>query len=188
VSTAQAASYVELLRASRPDPDAPPLSATDTPLREALIHLLAHTLATGREMISGRELFWRLQIPPQKEKRDGRDIARVLRSLGWTRCRYGKDRPGGRVWGWRWREWGVSNVALPSDAAPDSSPLPVRAKRAPIVPIYGDDVPVYDATPEGIWAIIRYPIGPRLKIGTPGPPAKTHRWGKPPSAGNSAAN
>src|ERR1700722_19550410 len=64
-STPQAASYVELLRAATPSPDAPPLSATDTPLREALIQLLAHTLATGREMISGRELFWRLQIPPQ---------------------------------------------------------------------------------------------------------------------------
>jgi hypothetical protein len=41
---------------------------------------------------------------------------------------------------------GVSNVALPSDAAPEGGPLPVRAKRAPIVPIYGDDVPVYEAT------------------------------------------
>jgi hypothetical protein len=165
---AQVAPYVELLK-STPNPDAPQPLATDRPLREALIQLLAHTLATGREMISGRELFWRLQVPPQREKQLGRDIARVLRSLGWTRCRTGKAVPGGRIWGWRWREWSVSSVALPTEAIVHEGdvghhPLPVRAKRAPIIAIYGDDVPVYEATPEGIWAVIKYPLGPRLKI------------------------
>ena len=112
----------------------------------------------------------------------------MLRSLGWVRCHYGTDgSPAGSIWGWKWREWNVS--AALSLNFPEDTPLPVfHAHRPPIVSIYGDDVPVHDATPEGIWAIIRYPIGPRLKIGTPRPPAKTHRWGKPPPAGNTAAN
>jgi hypothetical protein len=151
--------------------------------------LLAHVLATGREMISGREIFWRLRVPPQREKQQGRDIARVLRSLGWVRCHYGKNEPGKRVWGWRYREWNVSAALIAQSATSENAPMPVfHAHRPPIIPIYGDDVPVYEATPEGIWAIIRYPIGPRLKIGTPRPPAKTHRWGTPPPAGNTAAN
>jgi hypothetical protein len=191
-SSAQVAPYVTLLRERihRDEATSPALPASDRPLREALVRLLAHTLATGREMISGREIFWRLQVPPQREKQQGRDIARVLRSLGWVRCHYGKNTPSGRIWGWRYREWNVSaSVELPSDVAPEGGPLPVfRRHRAPISIFYGDDVPVPDATPEGIWAIIRYPVGPRLKIGTPRPPAKTHRWGKPPPAGNRAAD
>jgi hypothetical protein len=166
VSSAQAAPYVELLRKQAK----PPLPA-DRSLREALIALLANTLATGREHISGQELFWRLRIPFQKQARDGRDIARVMRSLGWVHCHYGSDKPKGqgRVWGWKWREWSVSAALLAqsaTEAAPEDSPLPVfRPHRPPISVFYGDDVPIYSATPEGIWAIIRYPLGPRLKIG-----------------------
>jgi len=167
-SSAQAAPYVELLRATPPPADAEPLPS-DRPLREALVVLLANVLATGRDRISGREIFWRLRIPPKLEKRDGRDIARVLRSLGWVRCHYGTDgSPAGRVWGWKWREWNVSAalVAQSTEVAAEGGPLPVfHAHRPPIVSIYGDDVPVHEATPEGIWAVIRYPIGPRLKIG-----------------------
>jgi hypothetical protein len=164
VSTAQAAPYVELLKAASP-PDEPPLPS-DVPLRDALIALLANTLATGREYISGQEIFWRLRVPHQKQKRDGRDIARVLRSLGWVRSHYGKDGGGGRVWGWKWREWNVS--AALSLETPENTPLPVvRPHRPPISIFYGDDVPVYEATPEGIWQVIRYPLGPRLKLGKP---------------------
>ena len=96
-----------------------------------------------------------------------------MRSLGWVHCHYGKDKTKGgvRIWGWKWREWNVS--AALSLEAPENTPLPVfRPHRPPIVAIYGDDVPVYEATPEGIWAVIRYPIGPRLKIGTPRPPSE----------------
>ena len=165
VSSAQVAPYVELLR-SEAERSPAALRAEDRPLREALIALLAHTLATGREMISGKEIFWRLRVPPQREKQQGRHIARVLRSLGWVRCRYGKNEPGKRVWGWRYREWNVSaSVELPFEAAPEGGPLPVSARRAPIIPIYGDDVPLSETTPEGVWRLIRPPIGPRLKIG-----------------------
>jgi hypothetical protein len=127
--------------------------------------LLANVLATGRDRISGREIFWRLRIPPKLEKRDGRDIARVLRSLGWVRCHYGRDRDKGgmRVWGWKWREWNVS--AALSLEVPEDTPMPVfHTHRPPIVSIYGDDVPLSETTPEGVWRLIRPPIGPRLKI------------------------
>lgn len=186
-SAAQAAPYVELLRATKAHDDVEPALPTDRPLREALIQILASVLSTGRDRISGRDIFWRLRIPPQLELQKGRDIARVLRSLGWVRCHYGKNGPGLRIWGWKWREWSIS-AAIALDF-PEDTPLPVfRRHRAPISIFYGDDVPVHEATPEGIWAIIRYPIGPRLKIGTPRPPAKTHRWGNPPPAGNTAAD
>jgi hypothetical protein len=149
--------------------------------------LLANVLATGRDRISGRELFWQLRIPPQLEKLKSKDIARMLRSLGWVRCHYGKPGPGNRIWGWKWREWTISE-AIALDF-PEDTPLPVvRRHRAPICIFYGDDVPVHDVTPEGIWAIIRYPIGPRLKIGTPRPPAKTQRWGKPSLAEDTTAD
>ena len=180
-SAAQAAPYVELLRTAKTSDDVKPALPTDRPLREALIQLLANVLSTGRDRISGRDLFWRLRIPPQLEQQKGPDIARVMRSLGWVRSHYGKDKDKGgvRIWGWKWREWTLS-AAIALDF-PEDTPLPVfRRHRAPISIFYGDDVPVHDATPEGIWAIIRYPIGPRLKIGTPRPPAKTHRWGTPP--------
>jgi hypothetical protein len=168
---------MELLRAT---PQALP---TDRPLREALIQMLANVLATGRDRISGRELFWRLRIPPKLEQLKSKDIVRVLRSLGWVRCRYGKEGGGMRVWGWKWREWTISeSIALDF---PEDAPVPVlRRHRSPIATFYGDDVPVHEATPEGIWVVIRYPLGPRLKIGTPKPPAKTHRWGKPLTADN----
>jgi hypothetical protein len=179
MSSAQAAPYVELLPTAAPS-DRP--LATDRPLREALIQLLANVLAAGRDRISGREIFWRLRVPPQLEKRDGRDIARGLRSLGWVRCHateYGAGNGG---------EWNVSAALVAQSATPEDAPLPVfRPHRAPIISIYGDDVPVYEATPEGIWAVIRYPLGPRLKIGTPRPPAKTHRWKSPPPAEPTAA-
>jgi hypothetical protein len=82
----------------------------DRPLREPLAALLTHTLASGREKISGREIFWRLRVPPHREAAEKRAICRVMRSLGWVRVRYGtQDR---RVWGWRWREWNVSHVKI----------------------------------------------------------------------------
>ena len=162
MSAAQIAPYVEQLNT------APPPLAADKPLREAMVQLLANTLANGRDRISGQEIFWRLRIPPQLENTKGRDIARVLRSLGWVRCHYGTDKPEGhgRVWGWKWREWSISAALVAQNAADEGPPPAVfRPHRAPIITIYGDDVPVHAATPEGIWAIIRYPIGPRLKIG-----------------------
>ncbi len=162
-SSAQVAPYVELLRERihRDEATGPALSATERPLREALVQLLAHTLATGRETISGREIFWRLRVPPQREKQQGRDIARVLRSLGWVRCRYGQQSQ--RIWGWRWREWGVSAaVELPSEAIVHQGdvgchPLAVRARRAPIIPIYGDDVPLSETTPEASGGSFAHP-------------------------------
>jgi hypothetical protein len=83
---------------------------SDRPLREPIAELLTHTLAAGRDIISGREIFWRLRIPPNREQCEGRNIARVLRSLGWARVRYGPQDK--RIWGWRWREWNVSHVKL----------------------------------------------------------------------------
>jgi hypothetical protein len=82
----------------------------DRPLRETIAKLLTHTLASGRDKISGREIFWRLRIPPHLEQCEGRNIARVLRSLGWVRVRYGPQNK--RIWGWRWREWNVSQVKI----------------------------------------------------------------------------
>lgn len=82
----------------------------DTPLRQPLADLLAHTLAQGRDRISGREIFWRLRIPPNREACEKRAIARLLRSLGWVRVRYGPQ--GKRIWGWRWREWNVTHVKI----------------------------------------------------------------------------
>jgi hypothetical protein len=82
----------------------------DTPLRAPLADLLAHTLASGRDMISGREIFWRLRVPKHLERAEGRNLARVLRSLGWVRVRYGPQNK--RIWGWRWREWNVSHVKV----------------------------------------------------------------------------
>jgi hypothetical protein len=86
----------------------------DKPLREPLIELLTHTLASGRDRISGREIFWRLRVPPKLEKGEGKCIARVLRSLGWVRYRWGVGPAGKqkRIWGWRWREWNVSHVKI----------------------------------------------------------------------------
>jgi hypothetical protein len=86
----------------------------DHPLQAALAQLLAHTLASGRETISGREIFWRLRIPPNRETAERRALARVLRSLGWVRVRTGKGPAGQqvRVWGWRWREWNVGEVKV----------------------------------------------------------------------------
>jgi hypothetical protein len=82
----------------------------DTPLREPIAALLTHTLASGRDKISGREIFWGLRISPHLEQCEGRNIARVLRSLGWVRVRYGPQNK--RIWGWRWREWNVSHVKV----------------------------------------------------------------------------
>jgi hypothetical protein len=83
---------------------------TDRPLRTAVADLLTHTLASGRNMISGREIFWRLRVPPNREVAERLAIARVLRSLGWVRVRYGPQNK--RIWGWRWREWNVSHVKV----------------------------------------------------------------------------
>jgi hypothetical protein len=82
----------------------------DSPLREPIAKLLTHTLASGRDRLSGREIFWRLHVPPHREQSEGRNIARVLRSLGWVRVRYGPQDK--RIWGWRWREWNVSHVKI----------------------------------------------------------------------------
>lgn len=82
----------------------------DRPLRGAIADLLTHTLASGRDKISGREIFLRLRIPPRLEQCEGRNIARVLRALGWVRVRYGPQNK--RIWGWRWREWNVSHVKI----------------------------------------------------------------------------
>jgi hypothetical protein len=89
----------------------------------------------------------------------------LRRSLGGRVAEYGKDEQGTRLWGWRWREWSVSSGALPPNTFPESSTPVFRPHRPPIIALYGDDVPVYEATAAGIWAVIRYPIGPRLKIG-----------------------
>ena len=82
----------------------------DRPLREPLVELLTYTLASGRDRISGREIFWRLRVPPHREACEKRNIARVLRSLGWVRVRYGTQDK--RIWGWRWREWNVSHAKI----------------------------------------------------------------------------
>jgi hypothetical protein len=82
----------------------------DRPLRVTIANLLTHTLASGRDKISGREIFWRLRVPPHLEQCEGRNIARVLRALGWVRVRYGPQHK--RIWGWRWREWNVSHVKI----------------------------------------------------------------------------
>jgi hypothetical protein len=65
-------------------------------------------------MISGREIFFRLRVPPRLERSEGRNIARTLRGLGWVRYRSGKGPAGDqtRVWGWRWREYNVSQVKI----------------------------------------------------------------------------
>jgi hypothetical protein len=83
-------------------------------LQDALVRLLAHTLASGREMVSGREIFWRLRVSPSQEVAERRTIARLLRSLGWVRVRTGKGPAGQqvRVWGWRWREWNTGQVKV----------------------------------------------------------------------------
>jgi hypothetical protein len=86
----------------------------DRPLREPIAKLLTHTLASGRDRLSGREIFWRLRVPPHREACEKRNIARVLRSLGWVRVRYGPQDK--RVWGWRWREWNVSHVKIDLDS------------------------------------------------------------------------
>ena len=84
----------------------------DTPLYAPLAALLAHTLASGRDKISGQEIFWRLRLGPTQQPTERRAIARVLSALGWVRCHYGRDEPGKRVWGWRWREWNVREVKI----------------------------------------------------------------------------
>jgi hypothetical protein len=86
-------------------------AVTDTPLYAPLAALLAHTLASGRDRISGQEIFWRLRLDPNQQRAEGRAIARVLRALGWVKIHYGKN-GGHRVWGWRWREWNVSQVKI----------------------------------------------------------------------------
>lgn len=82
----------------------------DAPLRPPLANLLAHTLASGRDRISGQEIFWRLRLTPKQQAVERRAICRVLRSLGWARVRYGPQNK--RIWGWRWREWNVSHVKI----------------------------------------------------------------------------
>jgi hypothetical protein len=86
-------------------------AALDTPLYAPLAALLAHTLASGRDRISGQEIFWRLRLDPKQQRVECRAIARVLRALGWVKVHYGKN-GGHRVWGWRWREWNVSQVKI----------------------------------------------------------------------------
>lgn len=116
-------SYLEILRRGEREPEeqrADPMwratlaairrDPVDRPLREALAKLLTHTLASGRDKISSQEILWRLRLPPEREVAERRPIARVLRSLGWVRVRYGPQNK--RVWGWRWREWNVSHVRI----------------------------------------------------------------------------
>jgi hypothetical protein len=115
--------YIQLLRQKRAELEQqavdPMLLATrqtvrrdalDRPLRKSIADLLAHTLASGRDKISGREIFWRLRIPPHLEACEKHNIARVIRSLGWVKVRYGPQNK--RIWGWRWREWNVSHVKI----------------------------------------------------------------------------
>jgi hypothetical protein len=84
--------------------------AGDTPLREPLTQLLSHTLASGKDRISGREIIWRLRLSPSQEQYERRPIARVMRSLGWVRVHYGpQDR---RIWGWRLRGWNLRRVIV----------------------------------------------------------------------------
>jgi hypothetical protein len=87
----------------------------DYPLSEALAALLTYTLASGRDRISSREIFRRLRLSSSREAAERRLIAQCLRSLGWVRVRWGKDEPGKRIWGWRWREWNVSQVKVDLD-------------------------------------------------------------------------
>ena len=99
-------------QASRFDlPETPP-GKLDPALRDALAALLAYTLASGRDRISSRDIFRRLRVPSRLEQSEGRAIAQCLKSLGWVRVHWGKDAPGQRVWGWRWREWNVSHVKV----------------------------------------------------------------------------
>jgi hypothetical protein len=92
-------------------PETPP-GKLDPALRDALAALLAYTLASGRDRISSRDIFRRLRVPSRLEQSEGRAIAQCLKSLGWVRVHWGKDEPGKRVWGWRWREWNVSHVKI----------------------------------------------------------------------------
>src|SRR5580704_14013141 len=93
-------SYLQLLRQGRAELEEqqadPMWQATlqtvrhdrlDHPLREMVAKLLTHTLSSGRDRLSGREIFWRLRVPPRLEQCEGRNLARVLRSLGWVRVR-----------------------------------------------------------------------------------------------------
>ena len=103
-------SYMELLRrtvaeaeAKRADPMwrasfqvVPHGGKLDGPLREALAKVL--TYSGGRERISGREIFWRLRVPPSREACEKHSLARVLHSLGWVGVHYG---PQDQRWGWR---------------------------------------------------------------------------------------
>ena len=99
-------------RAGRFDlPETPP-GKLDPALRDALAALLAYTLASGRDRISSRDIFRRLRVPSHLEQSEGRAIAQCLKSLGWVRVHWGKDAPGQRVWGWRWREWNISHVKV----------------------------------------------------------------------------
>jgi hypothetical protein len=89
----------------------------DQPLREPLIALLTHTLASGRDRSSKREICWRLRVPLHLEKSEGKPISRTMRALGWVLYRWGKGPQGRqvRVYGWRWREWNVSHVKIDLD-------------------------------------------------------------------------
>jgi hypothetical protein len=84
------------------------------PISGPLAELLAHTLASGRERITNREILWRLRVPGHNEHFETKNIARVLRSLGWVKVRYGPQAK--RVWGWRWREWNVSHLKIDLDS------------------------------------------------------------------------
>jgi hypothetical protein len=100
-----------------PDPStgSGPPGKLDPALRDALAALLAYTLASGRDRISSRDIFRRLRVPSHLEQSEGRAIAQCLKSLGWVRVHWGKDAPGQRVWGWRWREWNISHVKVDLD-------------------------------------------------------------------------
>jgi hypothetical protein len=69
-------------------------------------------LWTGNEALAPRTGL-HARIPPHLERSEGRNIARVLRSVGWVRFRYGPQDK--RIWGWRWREWNVSHVKIDLD-------------------------------------------------------------------------
>jgi hypothetical protein len=97
----------EYVRSAAPVPPCQPIYSTRLSIRPGRYRTL--TLASGRDKISGREIFWRLRISPHLEQCEGRNIARVIRALGWVRVRYGPQK---RIWGWRWREWNVSHVKI----------------------------------------------------------------------------
>ena len=84
----------------------------DAPLRQPLADFLAHALASGREVVSTQEIYWRLRLPEKQQLFEKYAIARVLKSFGWVKVRYGNDARGQRIYGWRWREWNVTQVKI----------------------------------------------------------------------------